>query len=527
MLIRAWSAQPAYWSGLAFLEGATLMACELIGAKLVAPFFGMALFVWASVLGVTLASMAVGYYLGGLFSRRFSSPQLLFWILVNAGLLTLAVPITGAFVVRGALLLPLQLGCVVMLLCTITPPLIFMGMTSPAIIGLLSRVSQQAGRSAGNVYALSTLGGIIATFACGFVLLPTYGLRFTAIVFGAALMVPPVVSLLAYRRPWVLLYPVLATIFILVGSGSQSRTAEGFTIVRQQEGILGQLKVVDQPFYSAIAGREVRARGFMVNNASQALMSLEPPYRSIWEYHHFMESVASMYPAGSSALVLGLGAGMTVRHLRGLNLDVDVVELDGRLKSLAVDYFYLDPSQAVVVDDARHHIRRAQRKYDVVIFDLFTGEAVPFHTLTIEALDELHRILKPGAVVMINFYGFLDGSWGRGARSVYKTLIHAGFQTQMLGTHPDEHWRNIVFVASKGELDFSRIKPITRGSLRIDDLNKVFINTDGLDLEDAYVLQDDVPILDHIYTGPALFWRRGDNDYYAKRFIREDMVLFE
>ncbi len=50
---------------LSFIEGAVVMAAELCGAKLLAPVFGSSLYVWASVMGITLAALALGYFLEG------------------------------------------------------------------------------------------------------------------------------------------------------------------------------------------------------------------------------------------------------------------------------------------------------------------------------------------------------------------------------------------------------------------------------------------------------------------------------
>jgi len=62
------------------------MACELIGAKLVAPYFGGSLYVWASVLAVTLGGLAAGYFLGGSFSKKYDNRKLLFYVLLLAGI---------------------------------------------------------------------------------------------------------------------------------------------------------------------------------------------------------------------------------------------------------------------------------------------------------------------------------------------------------------------------------------------------------------------------------------------------------
>jgi hypothetical protein len=70
---------------LAFIEGASVMACELFSAKMIAPFFGGSLYVWAAVLGITLLALMSGYYLGGSISAKATKKNLVYWILILAG----------------------------------------------------------------------------------------------------------------------------------------------------------------------------------------------------------------------------------------------------------------------------------------------------------------------------------------------------------------------------------------------------------------------------------------------------------
>jgi hypothetical protein len=55
---------------LSFLEGGSLMATELLSARMMAPYFGSSLFVWATVLALTLGGLTIGYFLGGVISTN-------------------------------------------------------------------------------------------------------------------------------------------------------------------------------------------------------------------------------------------------------------------------------------------------------------------------------------------------------------------------------------------------------------------------------------------------------------------------
>ena len=170
----------SYLLCLATLEGAAVMACELIGAKEVAPYFGSSLYVWAAVLGVTLAALMTGYYTGGWLSHRYTSRYLVSGILTAAGTLLAIMPFTGPWIMESTLGMSVRSGTTLSLMVFMFPPLVLMGMSSPIIIGLLNERVETSGKSAGSVYAISTLGGIFATFATGFYLLPELGIRIPA-----------------------------------------------------------------------------------------------------------------------------------------------------------------------------------------------------------------------------------------------------------------------------------------------------------------------------------------------------------
>ena len=181
---------------LSFLEGGSVMACELIGAKLLAPYFGTSLYVWAAALALTLGGLTSGYYLGGVLSKKYPYDySLLFKVLIGAGVLLMLMPLSSGWVMELTIDLSLEMGAILSLLIFMFPPLVFMGMTSPIIINLLTQEATSAGNSAGKVYAISTLGGISMTFLMGFYIIPQFGLTAPAIITGMILAVFPIVSI--------------------------------------------------------------------------------------------------------------------------------------------------------------------------------------------------------------------------------------------------------------------------------------------------------------------------------------------
>lgn len=331
------------------------MACELIGAKLLAPYFGTSLYVWAAALGLTLGGLTIGYFVGGRLSQRYTgSTRLLYRILLAASALLILMPFTSNLVMQATIVLPLEIGAMLSLSIFMVPPLILMGMVSPVIINLLTERAKSAGNSAGTVYAISTLGGILFTFLMGFWIIPEYGLQIPAVVTGFILALLPLISLARRVRTQALLLPLLVGFAYLSMQAGPSYSDE-YQVLYQSDGVLGQVKVVDHPSYEITDNTEI-GRALIVNNTLQTYVGHPENFAySIWGWSNYFPSAASIFPEGSKVLLLGLGGGTLVKQLNRLGFEVDVVEIDRRIWEVSVDYFGLDPTAADIhIDDARH-----------------------------------------------------------------------------------------------------------------------------------------------------------------------------
>ena len=139
----------SFYLVLSFMEGGAVMAAELLGARMIAPFYGTTLFVWSSVIGVTLAALAVGYFIGGYLADWHPRNILLFSVLAAGSVLLALMPILAKFVLEATSGMGIRTGSLVSALIFLLPPLACLGMTSPIIIRLASRDLQHTGRTAG------------------------------------------------------------------------------------------------------------------------------------------------------------------------------------------------------------------------------------------------------------------------------------------------------------------------------------------------------------------------------------------
>ena len=155
---------------LAFTGGFVIMSVELLGGRLLAPWFGSSIYVWGSIISVFMLALALGYYIGGRWS--VSNPSLR--------------KFGAVFIVGGLILLPLMLfaepvmsavfeqvsdpryGSLLAASLLFIAPTLTLGVISPYSVRLLVEDSDRAGEVAGRLYFFSTLGSAIGTLATSF-----------------------------------------------------------------------------------------------------------------------------------------------------------------------------------------------------------------------------------------------------------------------------------------------------------------------------------------------------------------------
>lgn len=510
---------PYFFLLLSFFEGGTVMAAELLGAKMLAPFFGSSLYVWTTTLAMTLGALTMGYFVGGHLSTRTERRPLLVGVLLLASFAVSAMPVTAHlfFNLLGSET-SLWIGLLGAGMIIIFPPVFALGMVSPLMIAelsdLISAPGQVAGQAAGQVYAISTCGGIFYTFLFGFWVIPQLGLSLPAIFSGVLLAFFSCLLLARKFNPQALL-AILVIGFILVClKQTDGKRAQDVKVLSLREGLLGQVMVTE--YQDKVTG--VRHRQLLVNRVMQTEYAFPAP-EPYSRYAHLLTDLVKNMPERRAALVLGLGGGAVSNLLlqEAKFAEVDACEFDRRIYQAGQKFFQLDERIAVSIDDARHRLRHLKKDYSLVVFDLFRGEESPEHVLTLESLTQLRQNLLPGGGVMINSHGFVQGEAGRGNRSLFRTLRKAGYYVRAFATTAHEVSSNLLIVAMPVLADLERITQHLPAGL---------IPVASNDIQDTYLLTDDHPVLNLLNTQASLSWRTS----YLRRmsFYREHGIpLFQ
>jgi len=288
------------------LEGATVMAVELIAARMVAPYFGSSLYVWATVIGFTLFALAIGYFAGGILADKYSSPNTLLWLLLIASVFLMLMHVSAPLLTIAFANIDPGAAVILVSLILILPPLVFMGMVPTFLIRRVSATADSAGSSTGVVYAISSASGIVALPVFGFFIIPRLGLTLPSILVGAAVGLIPFAKLTA-RKKYAALLLIPFVLFSLWATRTR-QSGKAVDVKYYTEGLLGQLLVADVSNYQ---GQKINDRVLFVNRIAQTYVD-KGTFSSRWDYPNYLAALCSKFPEKSNALILGLGSRAAV-----------------------------------------------------------------------------------------------------------------------------------------------------------------------------------------------------------------------
>ena len=408
---------------VALLSGGILMALEITGIYLLAPHFGQTIFVWASLIGVFLGALSIGYYFGGRLVDRWTTSLLLSAFLFGAGLfvLVLALPVKGvdethtlawavcdAMVVRdfGPRASPL-IACAILFFA----PAMLMAVTSPFVIRLTAQSVSRVGSTAGVVYAVSTIGSIAGTLGTAFYLIAWFRVPTILYLLGALLIVAGAIAA-AVRKP----RSVTAAAVVLFALCSMSQPAEA------AERTLFER---NSPYHRLFVTEDETSRWLRADNIWHTQMLLADPHGRGLPYADYVDLAFLFNPNIRRVLVIGLGGGtVPKRFVRDYpRVTVDAVEVDPDVIKIAARYFEMHPGPRLAIheSDGRRFLRRSKEKWDLILLDAYYADTVPFFLTTKEFFTIVRGHLNPNGVFVNNVVGRLTGSRSSFFRSVYRT----------------------------------------------------------------------------------------------------------
>jgi spermidine synthase len=376
-----------------FLAGAGTLAVEIAASRLLAPYFGSSTVVWANIIGLTLAYLALGYWLGGNVADRRPEPQLLARILLLAAASLLVTPFAARPILELALrgFDALSIGSVVgsffAALALFAVPMTALGAAAPFAVRLALSNVEDAGKVAGRLYAFSTVGSLAGTFVTALVAIPFVGTQRTLV--GTAAFIALGAALLAGPR-W-LVAPVAAAALLALPAGHVKRSLYEAESQYQFIRVTEENGVRDLELNEGVATHSEWRRDSVLTGGYWDLFLLVPPL---------------LDRPPERMLVIG-NAGGTIARAYGRyypNVQIDGVEIDPKLNEVARRYFGAadNPRLRLIAADGRPFLQRSRTKYDLIVVDAYRQPYVPFQLATQEFFDLAAHRLRPGGAIALN-----------------------------------------------------------------------------------------------------------------------------
>ncbi|MBL8078502.1 MAG: fused MFS/spermidine synthase [Anaerolineales bacterium] len=439
-----------------FVSGMTTLAAELAAGRLIGNVFGTSNLVWASIIGLILIYLTLGYFLGGKWADANPTAGAMYRILAWGAFTIGLVPYIAGPVLRyaatafEALSVGIMAGSFIAVLILFSVPITLLGAISPFAIRLSVDDPSKAGQVSGQIYAISTLGSFIGTFLPTLITIPTIGTAKTFLLFGLILLFVALAGLgrFASRAEMLKLIwmPVVLALVAILSAGQALKSNKGQ--VYETESAYNYIQVQEQNGYTLLR-----------LNDGQGIHSIYHPdtlfFSGPWEEF----SVGPFFYAGRKPsdvkhmAIIGMAAGTAARQANAIypGIQIDGYELDPEIVEVGKKYFHTGdvPNLNVFIGDGRLNLDRSTVKYDIIAVDAYRPPYIPPHMTTQEFFTIIASHLTDDGVLTINV-GSVPGD---------RRLID-GLATTIATIFPSIHIMDIP--GSLNTMIFATMQPTTK-----------------------------------------------------------------
>ena len=485
---------PGRWTWLipnltVFVSSLCIMVVELVAGRLIARHVGSSLYTWTSVIGIVLAGIAIGNYIGGRLADRYRAREALASLFLLSSAACLLIPLlnerVGQFYILRSQEWSLRIALHVFFVFFL--PAALMGTISPVAAKMALGLGRETGRTVGSVYSWGAVGSIVGTFMTGYFLIAQMGtvavllsvaavLLAMSIFFGAQSILPYLwmgvlgANLLAHAGPWEWTQTV--------GERLGLREVEDEFVHFLTESQYSFIRVEDEPDMPGV-------RSMTLDFLVHAYVSATDPDELVYEYENVYAGVTEAavrdWPPERTprALMLGGGGFVFSRWMlrRWPGSYIEVAEIDPEVTRAAYEAFGLPANTPLRIYnlDARNHVEdllsRLDEGEDVGRFDLVYGDAFshyspPYHLTTYEFNQKVRRLMSPGGVFLANVIDVYQSGLFLGAmiNTLERSFPHVYVLSTVFRGPSDDDYRDTFVVAGSGrplkldDLDFDVYK---------------------------------------------------------------------
>lgn len=449
---------------IAFLASFSALVVEIVAGRILAPYVGVSLYTWTSIIGVALAGISAGAYAGGVIADRCPRFSTLGWMLFLSGLAMFAVPSLtqwagGAYFHARLMVRILLISAVIFFV-----PSCLLGMVSPVVVKVTLGNLKKTGSVVGKIYAFSTLGSILGAFGTGFFLISWLGTRTLLFATGALLLLaaPLLGGFFARKKRVILFSLVLPCLWPL--------HHYGFNPIHDRETLF----LKESSYYTIkLKGEPGSDKGRLItlylDQLTHSCSDPDDPYRLQYRY---IRSFREIIQWGASkrksfeSLFIGGGGYTFPRFIEATypNAGIDVVEIDPAVTQVSREYLGLSRTSRIRTynEDARWFVMNHRREggYDFIFEDAFNDLSIPYHLTTREFAMQLRRLLTKDGLLVANVIDrFEKGSF---LPSYVRTLeeVFGKGKVHLVTLGPSQDYMGVanrVVVASPGNLDIEEL----------------------------------------------------------------------
>lgn len=399
----------AYLYITVFFSGMTSLAVELAASRLLGNVYGSSNLVWASIIGLILIYLSVGYWMGGKLADKFPYHRLFYRIIMWGSFTVGLVPMMSRPILRitanafDQLELPILAGAFVTVLVLFIIPVTLLGMVSPFALKLSLVDARDVGKLAGRLSAISTLGAFIGTFLPVLVLVPLIGTYRTFLFFSSLLMLIASVGFLVYvdLKSW-LAYSWMPLVLILLWVfGTRGTDKATANLIYETESAYNYIQVIEQDSYR-----------YLRLNEGQGMHSVYHPtqinYYGPWEQvlvAPFFNPPPRDIDSIERLALVGLAGGTTARQANIVfgNIHIDGFEIDPKIIAVGREFFGMNQQNLnVYIQDGRWGLKHTEFCYDIISIDAYRAPYIPWHMTTVEFFQLVEQRLTSDGVMVIN-----------------------------------------------------------------------------------------------------------------------------
>jgi len=367
------------------IEGFASIAIEILAIRQLLPVAGGSVVVTSLIIGIFLLFLALGYARGGQINDNCQQKLWLnffmsaLWVGIGLSYLFIAY----FFAVIQAILTPhIIFPLVLYLVLIIAPAIYLLGQTLPITMNIV-RQDKTAGLIVGKALGLSTAGSFLGAIVTTLVLMHYLGVAWTVFIVFILLIILTLLLSLSIKKVWPTFFLALGTIFFVYFININ---------IESSQFILTNSHANYQILNHQNASLPENAKILVINDT----LSSYTNHKNAFPYIEMMAKIIfdDLKSIHAQILVLGAGGFTLSQNNTGQN-HFTYVDIDDQIKKVLIPGFISKMKDQLVIDDARHYLITHDKKYDIIVVDVYSDyKAMPAYLLTREFMQQVKAHLN-------------------------------------------------------------------------------------------------------------------------------------